>query len=137
MEMFRHLGLTLALLRGLRRRSQTDVAREAGIGKSQLSKYEGGKELPKLDSLAKILDVLDVTPLGFFYTLDLIERRAKDVPIAGVSVADASVLFARSGEALSRLLEDTMRLHEVLAEERLLLQMPELARMIDDDAAQG
>lgn len=133
METFRHLGLTLALLRGLRRRSQVDVAREAGIGKSQLSKYEGGKELPKLDSLAKILDVLEVTPLGFFYTLHLIERRVTDTPVAGVPVSDASVLFARSGEALNRLLEDAMRLHGVLAEERLLLQMPKLAEVGRDD----
>ena len=36
------------------------MARLAGIGKSQLSKYESGKELPKLDSLEKVLLVLNV-----------------------------------------------------------------------------
>jgi transcriptional regulator with XRE-family HTH domain len=55
------------------------VAREAGIGKSQLSKYENGKELPKLDSLEKVLNVLDVGHFEFFYTLYLVDRRAADL----------------------------------------------------------
>ena len=48
MEMFRHLGLTLRLLRELRGQSQGQVAKEAGISKSQLSKYENGR-LPKFE----------------------------------------------------------------------------------------
>ena len=57
--MFVNLGRTLSLLRELRGKSQASVAREAGIGKSQLSKYENGKELPKLDSLEKVLIALE------------------------------------------------------------------------------
>ncbi len=53
--MFDHLGKALSLLRSLRGMSQGRVARSAGLGKSQLSKYESGRELPKLDSLARIL----------------------------------------------------------------------------------
>lgn len=55
------------------------MAREAGIGKSQLSKYENGKELPKLDSLEKVLIVLEVGHFEFFYTLYLVDRRAADL----------------------------------------------------------
>jgi transcriptional regulator with XRE-family HTH domain len=77
--MFDNLGRTLALLRELRGRSQAWVAREAGVGKSQLSKYENGKELPKLDSLEKVLTVLDVGHFEFFYTLYLVDRRAADL----------------------------------------------------------
>lgn len=55
------------------------MAREAGIGKSQLSKYENGKELPKLDSLEKVLLALDVGHFEFFYTLYLVDRRAADL----------------------------------------------------------
>jgi transcriptional regulator with XRE-family HTH domain len=77
--MFLNLGRTLSLLRELRGKSQARVAREAGIGKSQLSKYENGKELPKLDSLEKVLNVLEVGHFEFFYTLYLVDRRAADL----------------------------------------------------------
>ena len=79
MGMFVNLGRTLSLLRELRGKSQALVAREAGIGKSQLSKYENGKELPKLDSLEKVLLVLEVGHFEFFYTLYLVDRRAADL----------------------------------------------------------
>ena len=79
MGMFVNLGRTLSLLRELRGKSQAQVAREAGIGKSQLSKYENGKELPKLDSLEKVLGVLEVGHFEFFYTLYLVDRRAVDL----------------------------------------------------------
>src|SRR5215210_8543744 len=79
MGMFANLGRTLSLLRELRGKSQAWVAREAGVGKSQLSKYENGKELPKLDSLEKVLLVLEVGHFEFFYTLYLVDRRAADL----------------------------------------------------------
>jgi len=79
MIMFANLGRTLSLLRELRGKSQARIAREAGIGKSQLSKYENGKELPKLDSLEKVLNALKVGYFEFFYTLYLVDRRAADL----------------------------------------------------------
>jgi len=81
--MFVNLGRTLSLLRELRGKSQARVAREAGIGKSQLSKYENGKELPKLDSLEKVLNALKVGYFEFFYTLYLVDRRAADLARTG------------------------------------------------------
>lgn len=83
MAMFTNLGRTLSLLRELRGKSQARVAREAGIGKSQLSKYENGKELPKLDSLEKVLIALKVSYFEFFYTLHLVDRRASELEQAG------------------------------------------------------
>jgi transcriptional regulator with XRE-family HTH domain len=79
MGMFVNLGRTLSLLRELRGKSQACVAREAGIGKSQLSKYENGKELPKLDSLEKVLRTLEVGHFEFFYTLYMVDRRASEL----------------------------------------------------------
>jgi transcriptional regulator with XRE-family HTH domain len=88
MGMFGNLGRTLSLLRELRGKSQSRVAREARIGKSQLSKYENGKELPKLDSLEKILRVLKVDMFEFFYTLYLVDGRASALtPAAGATAA--------------------------------------------------
>lgn len=73
---FQHLGKALRVLRELRGMNQAQLARQAGVGKSQLSKYEGDKELPRLDSLGRILAALKVTHLGFFYTLDFIQAQA-------------------------------------------------------------
>ena len=74
---FANLGKALFLLRELRGKSQAEVARSAGIGKSQLSKYENGKELPRLDSLAKVLVALGTGYLEFFETLALVDRRIR------------------------------------------------------------
>jgi DNA-binding XRE family transcriptional regulator len=71
--MFENLGPALGLLRELRRHSQAEVARRAGIGKSQLSKYENGKELPKLDSLEKVLNVLGVEAVALFAVVAVID----------------------------------------------------------------
>jgi transcriptional regulator with XRE-family HTH domain len=65
-KQFANLGLALRLLRELRRLSQTSLARQAGIGKSRLSKYENGKELPKLYSLERLLEILEVRQDAFF-----------------------------------------------------------------------
>lgn len=79
MSMWKNLGKALGLLREVRGKSQSNVAYEAGIGKSQLSKYENGKELPKLDSLEKVLNALEVGHFEFFYTLHIVDCRAEDL----------------------------------------------------------
>ena len=98
MDMFQNLGRTLGLLRELRGKSQARVAREAGIGKSQLSKYENGRELPKFDSLEKVLGALDVGQFEFFYTLHLVDRRAAD--LARGASGEPAVLPAPDGHPL-------------------------------------
>ena len=81
------LGPALSLIRSMKSLSQAAVARQAGVGKSQLSKYESGKELPKLDSLVKVLRVLDLRLAEFTHLMDLI-----------------SAAVARNHEALAALL---------------------------------
>jgi transcriptional regulator with XRE-family HTH domain len=76
MRMFGNLGRTLALLREMRGYSQLELSREARIGKSQLSKYENGRELPKLETLERVLSVLDVQPISFFYTVAMLDSLA-------------------------------------------------------------
>jgi transcriptional regulator with XRE-family HTH domain len=97
MGMFGNLGRTLSLLRELRGKSQSRVAREARIGKSQLSKYENGKELPKLDSLEKILRVLKVDMFEFFYTLYLVDGRATALALANAAAGQAAAGGAQPG----------------------------------------
>jgi transcriptional regulator with XRE-family HTH domain len=74
--MFVNLGPTLILLRELRGKSQAWVAREAGMGKSQLSLYETGKKLPRLESLERILSALSLGQIDLFSMLELVDRRA-------------------------------------------------------------
>lgn len=80
--MFADLGRTLRDLREAAGLSQAELARKAGMGKSQISKYEGGKELPKLESLERLLAVLGTDPLTLFYTAHLLRHRAEISPIA-------------------------------------------------------
>jgi len=80
--MFAELGGTLRALRESKGLSQAELARKAGMGKSQVSKYERGKELPRLESLEKLLDVLGAEPLTLFYTAHLLKHRAEISPIA-------------------------------------------------------
>ncbi|HEY6321717.1 MAG TPA: helix-turn-helix transcriptional regulator [Thermoanaerobaculia bacterium] len=101
--MFANLGRTLSLLRELRGRSQTRVAREARIGKSQLSKYENGKELPKFETLEKILHVLKVDMFEFFYTLYLVDGRAAALAHAADVAGIAGVAGAAAGAPAAEL----------------------------------
>jgi transcriptional regulator with XRE-family HTH domain len=72
--MFANVGKILRLLRELRGLSQAEVARHAGIGSSQLSKYERGTELPKLESLERVLRVLDFRQDSFFCAVALLDH---------------------------------------------------------------
>jgi transcriptional regulator with XRE-family HTH domain len=112
MEMFRHLGLTLRLLRELRGQNQGLVAKEAGISKSQLSKYENGR-LPKLETLERLLESLGVEYFQFFYTLHLVDRRAAN--LERLSEKSAASKSARSDR------EDDDRLLADLREEQSVL----------------
>lgn len=73
-EPFRHVPQALMVVRGLRGLTQGEAARQARLGKSQLSKYEQGKELPKLASLSRILEVLNVSPAVFFYIVFIMDE---------------------------------------------------------------
>ncbi|HEX3526255.1 MAG TPA: helix-turn-helix transcriptional regulator [Thermoanaerobaculia bacterium] len=104
--MFSNLGKTLARIRELRGKSQTAVARLAGIGKSQLSKYESGKELPKLDSLEKVLLVLNVGHFELFRMLALLDR-GEELRIPSAEEMDD--LFARINRNLFTLHREVVK----------------------------
>lgn len=71
---FAAVGPALRILRARAKLSGTAVARSAAMGKSQLSKYETGRELPRMETLAKILDATGVEPLWFFYLVHQLSR---------------------------------------------------------------
>jgi transcriptional regulator with XRE-family HTH domain len=130
--MFETLGLTLRVFRELSGRSQAEVARKAQIGKSQLSKYENGKELPKLESLGKIITALETTPLVVFY-LGAVLGRATE--LSGGLRADlleqGAATFFRSERESRRyreVFEGFLALFETAAEERVLAALPRRGR---------
>jgi transcriptional regulator with XRE-family HTH domain len=138
MGMFVNLGRTLSLLRELRGKSQARVAREAGIGKSQLSKYENGKELPKLDSLEKVLKALEVGHFEFFYTLYLVDQRAaglgrggqeadplapsRDEPLylPSLVLQGSALLSTTTDQAFARVFTDILLLYRSVFEQVVL-----------------
>lgn len=140
MGMFTNLGRTLSLLRELRGKSQARVAREAGIGKSQLSKYENGKELPKFDSLEKVLNALEVGYFEFFYTLYLVDRRAADLELGDEGetvrapveplylpplVKGESLLAESTDQAFRQVFNDLLMLYRRVFEQVVLAAVPE------------
>lgn len=126
--MFETLGLTLRVFRELSGWSQAELARKAQLGKSQLSKYEQGKELPKLESLRRIITALETTPLVVFYVSSLLSR---GTGLSGGLRADlleqGAVTFFR-GDAESRcyraVFESFLALFETAAAERVLAALP-------------
>jgi transcriptional regulator with XRE-family HTH domain len=137
MGMFINLGKTLGLLRELRGKSQARVAREAGIGKSQLSKYENGKELPKLDSLEKVLKALGVGQFEFFYTLYLVDQRADGLArgeegqalVEKISMppllSGSSLLSQTTDQGFARVFTDLLQLYRTVFEQIVLTQRPD------------
>ena len=112
-------GLSLAVLRTGRGWSQADLARASGLPASSISQYEGGKKLPELPSLMRMLSAMEY---GFsdldrarMYVLDSRLRRgsAEARPMAaeepwGYSdplAQQIASLTAEAGVAVSRLLE--------------------------------
>ncbi|HEV3459638.1 MAG TPA: helix-turn-helix transcriptional regulator [Thermoanaerobaculia bacterium] len=63
---FRDIGKALAILRQQKGLSQAELAFRTGMGRPQVSRYESGRELMKLETLEKILATLSVEPEDFF-----------------------------------------------------------------------
>jgi transcriptional regulator with XRE-family HTH domain len=140
MDMFANLGPTLSLLRALRGKSQALLAKEAGIGKSQLSRYEKGKDFPKLDSLEKVLKALKVGYVEFFYTLYQIDRRAAELELTEEGalgrgsedrlympplIKGESLLAETTDQAFRQVFTDLLLLYRRVFEQVVLAAVPE------------
>jgi transcriptional regulator with XRE-family HTH domain len=94
---FKNLPLALRVLREMKGMNQISTAQAAGIGKGQLSAYERGKDIPKLDSLAKVLSALEVDPLALFYLAQTLTRLEN-----GANPLDPLVIGAAFGPAVPK-----------------------------------
>jgi len=129
MDMFRNLGAALRLVREQRGLAQVALARQAGIGKSQLSKYESGKERPKLDSLERLLDVLKIGPADFFVLADALDRELDRMssteprPAGEVVVLHSGILNEPLQEAFAHVQRQLLELHGAMIAETLRLSL--------------
>jgi transcriptional regulator with XRE-family HTH domain len=119
--MFLHVGRALSVLRELRGMSQAALARKAGIGKSQLSKYENSKEHPKLDSLEKILRALGGRPLMLFYLVEALDRTATEAPMEALLVGAGfePVLTASEEVSYGKVMTELLSLFKAQIEGRV------------------
>lgn len=115
-----NVGRALALVREFRGLSQAELARQAGVGKSQLSKYQSGSELPKLDSLSKLLRVLGIGFLEFFYIVRWLDHLESELGSeVGVSceflmLQDAQFFDSEVRDAFRGLLDQALELFKLL-----------------------
>lgn len=116
---FRQLGTALQVFRGRAGLSAAKLAKTARVGKSQMSKYENGKELPKMETLARLLDALHVEPLWFFY---LMHQLGREQPVESLNVdlflireGMGSAVPRDAAEGFLRVLSDLLALHAVMA----------------------
>ena len=120
--MFSNLGKAISLLRQLRGKSQASLAREAGIGNSQLSKYESGKELPRLDSLERVLAALGVGYLELFHALKRVDRTAANLggePRDEIDSPWTTLLSPEAQAAFERVFTMLVRLQREMVEGRV------------------
>ena len=119
---FSQFGLALQVLRHKSGLSIDQFGKRAGIGKSQMSKYENGKQLPNLETVARILDALQVEPLWLFY---LMHQLSREQPLDSLTVDllllrdDVGFTMSRSErEAFLRIFAGVLDLHAIVAAER-------------------
>jgi transcriptional regulator with XRE-family HTH domain len=119
---FENLGRALGLLRELRGLSQAALARRAGVGKSQISKYEGGRELPKLGSLERLLEILDVRQDAFFSIIAMLDGLHEHVsakpgaPLVTLTVVPSLRSVSPLDEAFAAAFQTLLALHRSVLE---------------------
>jgi transcriptional regulator with XRE-family HTH domain len=119
--MFENVEPTLRFLRELKELSQKELAERARVGKSQLSKYENGRELPKLDSLERILNELGADFELFAATLAFGDRyaallKARRLPLRSSSrlpvLPGVGSWLGKAIDSVSSARDDLVNLHE-------------------------
>jgi transcriptional regulator with XRE-family HTH domain len=124
MHMFDNFGRALRFVRETKGKSQAYVAERAKVGKSQISKYETGKELPKLESLQRILEVLEVAPYQIFYAMHLLNQSEESVrnpletSVHG-QAPDSGVLTVEAEDAFKDLWASLFRVYNVVVGDRI------------------
>jgi transcriptional regulator with XRE-family HTH domain len=107
--MFENIGKALAIVRQERGLSQQQLADRSVMGRAQLSRYESGRELMRLDTLEKMLKVLKVEPDKFFRLMTSLDE-SLEAPFDGPVDGETRLLE----EAFQNLHAAVDRLHQAL-----------------------
>lgn len=71
-------------LRWLRRRrglTQGDIARVSGVQAAMVSRYETGQAVPRLDTLGRLLEAMEVSPTALGWALQVVQEGAAPGPL--------------------------------------------------------
>jgi transcriptional regulator with XRE-family HTH domain len=120
---FKQVGSALRLVREERGLSLARLAELSSSGKSQLSKYENGRELPGLHSLARILDALDVEPLTLFYWAGRLARGVSETDIGEEALRSATRRDA-GWQVFKELFDLALEAHRVYVEAKMGARQP-------------
>jgi transcriptional regulator with XRE-family HTH domain len=126
---FQNIGKALATIRRKQGLSQTEFAQGCGIGRGQLSRYEAGRELMKLQTLERMLSQLAVEPEEFFRFVRTLDASPPPPLRRGPSRVDERQLAA----AFQNLHAAIDELRQVV--ERSIDPATRFARLIDEAAA--
>lgn len=108
MDMFKHSGQVLRILREWSGKTQEDLSHEARIGKSKISAYERGHRVPEAAILERLLTSMDADLLLYAYLMvclqasaDLIDQRkfgssSKEVTLEEIRAIGASSQLQQS-----------------------------------------
>jgi len=85
MKAFDRLDRALVLLRTRAGLKQLELAKRAGVTPSMISEYESGKKSPHVDTLDKILDVLELDAHGLAAALRTAQQEAAEARLRKAS----------------------------------------------------
>lgn len=90
MSTFEDLGVVLHVLRVIRGLSQGELARLSGVRNSSISNYERGKSVPKLDTLEKLAQGLELPVSAMEEAQEFIRRMRSRASRGGASTPGRS-----------------------------------------------
>ena len=97
------------------------------MGKSQVSKYESGRELPKLHTLAALLEAVGVGVFEFWYIVSLIDGGEAQLgqadqsilPMPPLPLSGPGLMSSETDIAFKRLMDDVMKIYHQISIERI------------------
>lgn len=127
MSSFEDVGVTIHVLRVVRGFSQGDLAQLSGVRNSSISNYERGKSIPKLETLQKLAQGLDLPLAAMEDTQEFIRRIQARSQGSGRGLFPAEVpdltepaeldrLTEEAGQVATRLLRAVFRILEARGE---------------------
>ncbi|MCX6256834.1 MAG: helix-turn-helix transcriptional regulator [Bacteroidia bacterium] len=85
--MKKNLGVIIKEMRKLKKMSQLEMSNKLGIGQSLLSQIESGKSSPTFETLARIVNLLDINPHVIFHDEEL-DKYKNEFTLGDINIKD-------------------------------------------------